>query len=243
MSTLALSTSSLENTLTLFSIMFACHGASFPLRPTYAFWSIASGNISAALLAFAFLIHLSLSSIVILAPLLLLLITNPLSHLASPRPISASLWKTIPLLGEITAYTLILSLASTLVAGSWAWIPQTWGATYVTHPSPMKWSSTILSSRLTLPDLTPNPGMWWYFFTEMFDHFRPFFLMVFSVRQPNLLQCNQLTMSLVIDPPAHIYSSCLHQIPVSILIPVPSKFWCWSIDMTRFTPRSSSSAS
>ena len=35
---------------------------------------------------------------------------------------------------------------------------------------------------VTLPDLTPNPGMWWYFFTEMFDHFRPFFLMVFSVR-------------------------------------------------------------
>lgn len=35
--------------------------------------------------------------------------------------------------------------------------------------------------RLTLPDLTPNSGLWWYFFTEMFDHFRPFFLMVFSV--------------------------------------------------------------
>lgn len=35
---------------------------------------------------------------------------------------------------------------------------------------------------LTLPDLTPNPGLWWYFFTEMFDHFRLFFLMVFSVR-------------------------------------------------------------
>ncbi|KAG2112314.1 GPI transamidase subunit PIG-U, partial [Suillus discolor] len=34
---------------------------------------------------------------------------------------------------------------------------------------------------LTLPDLPPNPGLWWYFFTEMFDHFRPFFLMVFSV--------------------------------------------------------------
>jgi len=35
--------------------------------------------------------------------------------------------------------------------------------------------------RFQLPDLTPNPGLWWYFFTEMFDHFRPFFLMVFSV--------------------------------------------------------------
>ena len=40
----------------------------------------------------------------------------------------------------------------------------------------------LIVTRLTLPDLTPNPGLWWYFFTEMFDHFRPFFLMVFSVR-------------------------------------------------------------
>jgi len=54
-------------------------------------------------------------------------------------------------------------VASTIISGGTQWIPQTWGAT------------------LTLPDLTPNPGMWWYFFTEMFDHFRPFFLMVFSV--------------------------------------------------------------
>lgn len=29
--------------------------------------------------------------------------------------------------------------------------------------------------------LTPNVGMWWYFFTEMFDHFRSFFLGVFQV--------------------------------------------------------------
>jgi phosphatidylinositol glycan class U len=32
---------------------------------------------------------------------------------------------------------------------------------------------------LSLPDLTPNPGLWWYFFTEMFDAFRSFFLGVF----------------------------------------------------------------
>ena len=37
--------------------------------------------------------------------------------------------------------------------------------------------------RFLLPDLTPNPGLWWYFFTEMFDHFRPFYLMVFSVSE------------------------------------------------------------
>jgi len=37
--------------------------------------------------------------------------------------------------------------------------------------------------RFLLPDLTPNPGLWWYFFTEMFEHFRPFYLVVFSVSE------------------------------------------------------------
>lgn len=44
-------------------------------------------------------------------------------------------------------------------------------------------SSTFLRSvyltPLTLPDLTPNVGLWWYFFTEIFDPFRNFFLGVF----------------------------------------------------------------
>ncbi|GFZ46707.1 hypothetical protein JCM24511_03927 [Saitozyma sp. JCM 24511] len=34
---------------------------------------------------------------------------------------------------------------------------------------------------LTVSDLTPNVGMWWYFFTEMFEHFRSFFLGVFQL--------------------------------------------------------------
>jgi len=121
------------------------------------------GKSSASLLAMSFLIHLSLSNIVIILPLFLLLISDPFSHLASPRQISAKLRNLIPLSVEFVVYSLILTLVSTVVAGSWAWIPQTWGAT------------------LTLPDLTPNTGLWWYFFTEMFDHFRPFFLMVFNI--------------------------------------------------------------
>lgn len=32
---------------------------------------------------------------------------------------------------------------------------------------------------LLLPDLTPNVGLWWYFFIEIFDPFREFFLGVF----------------------------------------------------------------
>ena len=34
---------------------------------------------------------------------------------------------------------------------------------------------------LTVSDLTPNVGLNWYFFTEMFDHFRSFFVGAFQV--------------------------------------------------------------
>jgi hypothetical protein len=39
----------------------------------------------------------------------------------------------------------------------------------------------LLTVSLGVSDLTPNVGMWWYFVTEMFDHFRPFFVGVFHV--------------------------------------------------------------
>lgn len=50
---------------------------------------------------------------------------------------------------------------SALLTGSWEYLAATYGV------------------RLLLPDLTPNVGLWWYYFTEMFDSFREFFLGVF----------------------------------------------------------------
>ncbi|OBZ71406.1 GPI transamidase component GAB1 [Grifola frondosa] len=144
--TLALSTSTFENTLYLLSLLFACQGRS-----------------SASLLTLALLVQLSLPSVLILFPVVLLLVSDCVSRLASPRPFAADIRKTLPLLAEFAAYSLLLTIASTLACGNWSWVEKTWGAP------------------LLLPDLTPNPGLWWYFFTEMFDHFRPFFLMVFSV--------------------------------------------------------------
>ncbi|KAL1695025.1 GPI transamidase subunit PIG-U [Schizophyllum commune] len=144
--TLALSSSSIENALALLALMFA-----------------SQGTASAAILSLAILLQLSLSSILIIAPTLLLLITSPTSRLASSQAYKPDVRRLLPFVAELTAYTAFLTVTSALVAGGWSWVPQTWGVS------------------LTLPDLTPNPGLWWYFFTEMFDHFRPFFLMVFSV--------------------------------------------------------------
>lgn len=36
-------------------------------------------------------------------------------------------------------------------------------------------------SSVLLPSLTPSLSLWWYFFVEIFDHFRDFFLLVFNV--------------------------------------------------------------
>ncbi|KAG0701281.1 GPI transamidase subunit PIG-U [Suillus ampliporus] len=144
---LALSTSTFENTLALLALMFASEGKPSP-----------------ALLAIAFTVHLAPSFILLLLPILMLLVASPASRLASSRPFHGSL-KRIPFFfGKFILYWLVLvGAACTMTGGSWSWVMGSWGAS------------------LTLPDLTPNPGLWWYFFTEMFDHFRPFFLMVFSV--------------------------------------------------------------
>uniref|UniRef100_UPI00358FF5AD phosphatidylinositol glycan anchor biosynthesis class U protein isoform X2 n=1 Tax=Myxine glutinosa TaxID=7769 RepID=UPI00358FF5AD len=34
---------------------------------------------------------------------------------------------------------------------------------------------------LSVPDLTPNVGLFWYFFTEVFEHFRLFFICIFQL--------------------------------------------------------------
>ncbi|KAM9534638.1 phosphatidylinositol glycan anchor biosynthesis class U protein [Salvelinus alpinus] len=38
-----------------------------------------------------------------------------------------------------------------------------------------------LAISLSMPDLTPNIGLFWYFFAEMFEHFHLFFICVFQI--------------------------------------------------------------
>jgi len=111
----------------------------------------------------------------------MLLITSPTSQLASPRLFVGSYQLAVKYASEFSVYWLILVGAASIMAGGvWDWIRESWGARSVFVNS-ISCTKADISFSLTLPDLTPNPGLWWYFFTEMFDHFRPFFLMVFSV--------------------------------------------------------------
>ena len=41
--------------------------------------------------------------------------------------------------------------------------------------------SSVYGFIVTVPELTPNMGIFWYFFTEMFDHFRVLFLCTFQI--------------------------------------------------------------
>ncbi|CAB4411706.1 unnamed protein product [Rhizophagus irregularis] len=56
-----------------------------------------------------------------------------------------------------------LLIFSYFLVGSWDFLGATYGVI------------------LLLPDLTPNIGLFWYFFIEMFDQFRSFFLVVFQL--------------------------------------------------------------
>ncbi|KAG1454790.1 hypothetical protein G6F56_007235 [Rhizopus delemar] len=64
--------------------------------------------------------------------------------------------------GSFVSWMIILFGISRLFVGSWDFIESTYG--------------TIIF----LTDLTPNVGVFWYFFIELFDQFRSFFMLVFQ---------------------------------------------------------------
>uniref|UniRef100_A0A672ZMA0 Phosphatidylinositol glycan anchor biosynthesis, class U n=1 Tax=Sphaeramia orbicularis TaxID=375764 RepID=A0A672ZMA0_9TELE len=57
----------------------------------------------------------------------------------------------------------VIICLSFFLLGSWDYLPSVYGFI------------------LSVPDLTPNIGLFWYFFAEMFEHFRLFFLCVFQI--------------------------------------------------------------
>lgn len=96
---------------------------------------------------------------VLLFPPLLLLCYNVRASKKASSP-NAFVFTITHALGLAAALGALLYLSATLT-GSWEFLASTYGV------------------RLLLPDLTPNVGLWWYFFIEMFDSFREFFLGVF----------------------------------------------------------------
>lgn len=111
------------------------------------------------MLALALAAYLSLYPALLFPPLLLLCYDQSrAARGASESPLKFFL-NHFSIFSASIAWFLYISYL--LTGGSWEFLLSTYGV------------------HLLLPDLTPNVGLWWYFFIEMFDSFREFFLGVF----------------------------------------------------------------
>ncbi|KAH6853310.1 GPI transamidase subunit PIG-U [Chaetomium sp. MPI-CAGE-AT-0009] len=116
-----------------------------------------SGAPFGAMIAISFASYLSMYPLLLLPPLVLLCYDRQHPQRATKSALNFAAICASTVAGVLAA----LFQMSYLVTGSWEFLPSTYGV------------------QLTLSDLTPNVGLWWYFFIEMFDSFRSFFLAVF----------------------------------------------------------------
>lgn len=112
-----------------------------------------------SMFAISFAAYLSMYPILLLPPLILLC----WDRRRPGKQLDSSFGFILANAGTVGGSILMLLYTSFLVTGSWEFIASTYGV------------------QLLLPDLTPNVGLWWYFFIEMFDSFRNFFLGVFWI--------------------------------------------------------------
>src|SRR5438045_9789083 len=106
------------------------------------------------MLTLAFASYLSLYPFLLFPPLALLCYDR-LPRGKGEQSLTSYLFGTVSVL---LASLYVLLYMSYHITGSWEFMHSTYGV------------------QLLLPDLTPNVGLWWYFFIELFDSFRGFFL-------------------------------------------------------------------
>lgn len=119
-----------------------------------------SGRHFHAMVALAFASYLSMYPLLLLPPLILLCYDRQ-KQPAAPRAPDAWIKFTATMFMDVFGALAVLFQMSFMLTGSWEFLSSTYGV------------------QLTLSDLAPNIGLWWYFFVEMFDSFRSFFLAVF----------------------------------------------------------------
>ncbi|ORY87040.1 CDC91 cell division cycle 91-like protein [Protomyces lactucae-debilis] len=117
-----------------------------------ALTQIVEGQVGSGAFLLAVATHLSLYPCLLLPPLFLL-VKDLSSRKSSP-------WKFLTVFVGSLMTILIFSF---LYTGSWRFL------------------TASMSMLFLFTDLTPNVGLWWYFFTEIFEDFRRFFLGVFQL--------------------------------------------------------------
>ncbi|GAM43208.1 hypothetical protein TCE0_047f17826 [Talaromyces pinophilus] len=127
----------------------------------YAISNAVSGNSVNAIVALASAAYLSMYPALLFLPLIYLCYDRSIVNNSGIKQ-TGEFTFAIGHLGTFIAAIAGLLGASFLVTGfSWDFVPATYGF------------------HLLVPDLAPNAGLWWYFFIEIFDSFREFFLGVF----------------------------------------------------------------
>ena len=117
--------------------------------------SAQTGNGVRAMLALAFGAYLSMYPALFLPPILIML------HQSGGFNKSTSQSTFINLACFFTAFAGLIGSTIFITGNVWEFIASCYGM------------------QITVPDLTPNVGLWWYFFIEIFDSFRDFFIGVF----------------------------------------------------------------
>jgi phosphatidylinositol glycan class U len=147
-------------------------------------------------LAAAMASYLAMHPILLFPPLMVLLYdAKALKTNSTPDVTSFVIPHTLGFVAAIGA----LLTGSAFFMGSWDFLAATYGV------------------RLLLPDLTPNVGLWWYFFIEMFDSFREFFLGVFWLHAASYMP--GLTIRLHKQP---LFVACTLTGVFAIFTPYPS---------------------
>lgn len=113
-----------------------------------------------SMFALSFASYLSMYPVLLFPPLALLCFDRKRTNTKVQQSICSF---TIAHALAIGGHLFALLQMSFFITGSWEFLYSTYGV------------------QLLLPDLTPNVGLWWYFFIEMFDSFRNFFLGVFWI--------------------------------------------------------------
>ncbi|CAL3970155.1 unnamed protein product [Diplocarpon coronariae] len=125
----------------------------------YAISKAVIGSSFTSMFALSFAAYFSLYPILLFPPLALLCFDRKKNKNSEGSIYSSLVGNASAVGGSLYA----LLQMSFLITGSWEFLYSTYGV------------------QLLLPDLTPNVGLWWYFFIEMFDSFRNFFLGVFWI--------------------------------------------------------------
>ncbi|XP_060775168.1 phosphatidylinositol glycan anchor biosynthesis class U protein [Neoarius graeffei] len=119
------------------------------------------GNALLSAIFLSLATYQSIYPLTLFAPALLFL----LQRLYIPvNPCRSSFWSfTLQYAFMFVGSLVVIVCLSFFLLGSWDFIPSVYGFI------------------LSVPDLTPNIGLFWYFFAEMFEHFRFFFICVFQI--------------------------------------------------------------